>query len=160
MTVYVDNMRMPATVGSITAAWSHLTADTKEELHAFARSIWLQRSWFQDKPNGLWHYDVTESKRQMALRLGAEMIVYGDMDDFDRVWRRPGREGRAHRLLRTTCPECANDVQVSGVNDDEEMKCPQCGSCYVKRGGVGPWVFVRSLYPWQHPMVSVSIRTM
>lgn len=32
MTVYVDDMRRPATVGRISARWSHLTADTREEL--------------------------------------------------------------------------------------------------------------------------------
>ncbi|WP_375539284.1 DUF4031 domain-containing protein [Mycolicibacterium sp. CBMA 335] len=39
MTVYVDDMRMPARVGRIEARWSHLIADTDVELHAFAASI-------------------------------------------------------------------------------------------------------------------------
>lgn len=68
MTVYVDDARLP---------WrgmrmSHLQADTLEELHAFADSIGLRRSWFQagSRPEAA-HYDVSESKRAEALRLGA-----------------------------------------------------------------------------------------
>lgn len=93
MTVYVDNMKMRAKVGSLDARWSHLTADTKDELHAFARSIGLQRAWFQDKPNGHWHYDVTDGKRNQAIFKGAVEIDIDDPSTFDRIWHRPGREG-------------------------------------------------------------------
>jgi hypothetical protein len=99
MTVYVDDAAIPAQVGKIAARWSHLTADTKDELHEFAAKLGLRRAWFQDKPFGLWHYDVTESKRQQAIRLGAVEISWRDMT----VWHKPGREGRSadatpHRL--------------------------------------------------------------
>jgi hypothetical protein len=93
MSVYIDDMRMYATVGTLSARWSHLTADTKEELHAFAERLGMRRSWFQDKPNGLWHYDVTDNKRKRAIAMGALCIHYGSAEDFDRVWQRPGREG-------------------------------------------------------------------
>ena len=81
MTVYVDDARIPATVGRIKARWSHLFADTQYELHEFAQSIGLLRSWFQpgrpvrDKPSRFWHYDVTESKRLEAIRAGAEPVT-------------------------------------------------------------------------------------
>jgi hypothetical protein len=39
VTVYVDDWRQPATVGPVTARWSHLTADTTEELHLFAAEL-------------------------------------------------------------------------------------------------------------------------
>lgn len=84
MTVYVDDARIPATVGRTRARWSHLTADTPEELHAFAQLVGLQRSWFQDRcktrcapvgqPCPHWHYDVTESVRARAVTLGAQEI--------------------------------------------------------------------------------------
>jgi hypothetical protein len=80
MAVYVDDARIPARVGRISARWSHLTADTQDELHAFALSIGLRRSWFQPgksygaRPSRHWHYDVTESKRQAAIRAGARPI--------------------------------------------------------------------------------------
>jgi Protein of unknown function (DUF4031) len=83
MTVYVDNYRVPATVGRIKGRWSHLTADTKEELHAFAQAIGLKREWFQIGCKSRldtietcvhWHYDVTDSKRAQALAAGAQSM--------------------------------------------------------------------------------------
>jgi hypothetical protein len=47
-----------------------MTADTIEELHAMASKIGLKRSWFQPKKR-FPHYDVSESKRLMAIRHGA-----------------------------------------------------------------------------------------
>jgi Protein of unknown function (DUF4031) len=91
VTVYVDDWRQPARVGRIEARWSHLTAGTKEELHAFAARLGLKRKWFQDKPNGAWHYGVTESRRRQAVRLGAAEAPWRE---FGEVWTRPGREGR------------------------------------------------------------------
>ncbi len=77
MTVYVDDMRMPARVGRIEARWSHLMADTDVELHAFAASIGLRRSWAQYPGTWKSHYDVTDSKRAEAIRAGAVAIGYG-----------------------------------------------------------------------------------
>lgn len=71
--VYVDNVRIEATVGRITARWSHLTADDDATLHAFAARLGLRRSWFQPsstRPEAN-HYDVTDRKRDEAIRLGA-----------------------------------------------------------------------------------------
>jgi hypothetical protein len=96
MTVYVDDSAIPADVTDAATGrryrnrWSHLTADTKDELHAFAKRLGLRRVWFQDKPHGLWHYDVTAPKRAQAIRLGAQPISWRDRS----VWSRPGREGR------------------------------------------------------------------
>jgi hypothetical protein len=93
MTVYVDDWRQPARVGRLAARWSHLTVgpdDDLDELHAFAAKIGLRRSWFQDKPWPRAHYDVTESKRQQAIRAGAVPIT----------WRQAGQqmvEARARR---------------------------------------------------------------
>ena len=47
----------------------HLVADTVEELHVFAASIGLRRSWFQGK--SLPHYDLTKNKRAQAVKTGA-----------------------------------------------------------------------------------------
>jgi hypothetical protein len=91
VTVYVDDWRQPARVGRLDARWSHLTADTPEELHAFAARLGLKRAWFQDRPLGRWHYDVTDSKRQRALRLGAVEVPWRESAE---VWAREGREGR------------------------------------------------------------------
>lgn len=82
MTIYVDDMRLQARVGTINARWSHLYSDTSdEELHAFAELIGLKRSWFQQhrskKPNHpMNHYDVTDTKRNHAIRCGATAISW------------------------------------------------------------------------------------
>jgi hypothetical protein len=77
MTVYVDDFRILATVGRYTAHWSHLFTDSQDlsELHNFATSIGLQRSWFQDKKSGA-HYDVTDRYRQRAIAAGAQPIPW------------------------------------------------------------------------------------
>jgi hypothetical protein len=71
--VYVDGLMNFSTESSprcFHAGHCHMYADTLEELHAMADKIGLWRSWFQDSPS-LQHYDLTPSKRQMAIRAGA-----------------------------------------------------------------------------------------
>jgi hypothetical protein len=47
-----------------------MMADTVEELHEMADKIGLKRSWFQ-KESHVPYYDLTESKRTLALKYGA-----------------------------------------------------------------------------------------
>jgi hypothetical protein len=85
MTIYVDDMRLKATVGSLTARWSHLMAgpgDDVAELHAFAARIGLRRSWFQGPPKHHPHYDVTDTKRQQAIREGAKPITWREAGEM------------------------------------------------------------------------------
>lgn len=91
MTVYVDNVRIKATVGRITARWSHMTADTDVELHVFAALLGLKREWFQNRPDRpeANHYDVTDQVRTDAIRLGA---VAEDWRDGARRRRAKGKE--------------------------------------------------------------------
>lgn len=84
MTVYVDDWRQRAKVGRHDTRWSHLTADTVDELHAFATRLGLRQSYFQPglnkgHPTPRWHYDVTENKRVQAIRLGAVAETWRDM---------------------------------------------------------------------------------
>jgi hypothetical protein len=91
VSVYVDNYRCPATVGRVRGRWSHLTADTPAELHAFAARLGLRRAWFQARcrhgrcptTDGVcvhFHYDVVDSVRARAIDLGATAI---DIRDFE-----------------------------------------------------------------------------
>jgi Protein of unknown function (DUF4031) len=95
VTVYVDDFACPATVGRITGRWSHLIADTPQELHDFAARLGLKRAWFQDPTvNGKlkaqpgtraaenWHYDVTDNKRRRAIRLGATPIPWHTLPEI------------------------------------------------------------------------------
>lgn len=82
MTVYVDDMRMPARVGRLQARWSHLMADTDEELHAFASQLGLRRSWAQFPGTWKSHYDVTDTKRTQAIAAGAVPIGFGSPESL------------------------------------------------------------------------------
>lgn len=77
MTVYIDDMQRPARVGRISARWSHLLADSSDELMTFARRLGLRPAWLQHPGTPREHFDVTETKRQQALALGAVPIRYG-----------------------------------------------------------------------------------
>ena len=96
MTCYVDDAYIKTEPGYLGmrfgAVWCHMTADTKDELHEFAAQLGLKRSWFQDKPYGQWHYDVTKTVRARAVKAGAVEIGH-TLEDFARVWHKPGREG-------------------------------------------------------------------
>jgi hypothetical protein len=107
MTVYVDNANIPATVReggkSYRSSWSHLTADTVEELHAFAERLKLRREWFQGRckripepygqPCHHWHYDVTAAKRTEAIRLGAQPIDIRQLGEIVRARRAAAAAG-------------------------------------------------------------------
>jgi len=86
--IYVDDARLQAThLLRGRARWSHLTADTRDELHAFAVDVLgLSRHWFQDHPR-LWHYDVVERVRIRAIELGAKPVSVRQLVDIAR--RRP-----------------------------------------------------------------------
>ena len=61
----------------------HLVANTRRELHVFAQSIGLKRTWFQNKT--MPHYDLTRNKRRLAVRQGAIEI---DQEQFVALLRK------------------------------------------------------------------------
>jgi len=63
--VYVDDARIPWRG----LRWSHLVADTAEELHRAATELGLRREWAQDKGRTL-HYDLPDELRARAIELG------------------------------------------------------------------------------------------
>jgi len=81
MAVYVDALftlpsRNPQAhfVGTRTGhRWCHMFADTEPELHATAAKIGLRRAWYQSHSRTP-HYDLTPSKRKLALAAGAKEI--------------------------------------------------------------------------------------
>lgn len=67
MTVYIDECSLKFR-GKV---WSHMVADSLDELHAFAQMLRLKREWFQHRT--LYpHYDVTQSVKAKALQRGAQ----------------------------------------------------------------------------------------
>lgn len=81
MTVYLDDWRQPARLGPIDDRWSHLVADTEQELHAFAAAMGIRRAAFQDRdgrPHHA-HYDLPERARPKALALGAVPVSWREL---------------------------------------------------------------------------------
>jgi hypothetical protein len=65
--VYVDDMR--AKFGRMVMC--HMTADSDEELHAMATRLGMKREWHQKAGTYKSHYDVSLSKRALAIHFGA-----------------------------------------------------------------------------------------
>lgn len=74
MSVYVDEIRKwPHAKPPFDNGSCHLTADSLDELHAFAASIGMRRIWFQDHPIAA-HYDLTPARRMVAVAKGALFV--------------------------------------------------------------------------------------
>lgn len=140
MAVYVDNS-MIAWRGK---RWCHLTGDTLDELHEFAKRLGLKRAWFQERPQ-LWlcHYDVTAGKRVQALALGA----------VDETWSEAGKRALAA-------------AKASVMPEFEMRTCHECGctaesACWHDELGHCSWVagdLCNACEPdadpeWEHPFV-------
>ena len=77
MAVYVDDARIPARGRH----WSHLIADTPEELHAAAAALGIGPERAQDRGRTL-HYDLPDELRERALELGvAEGIHWRELSE-------------------------------------------------------------------------------
>jgi hypothetical protein len=75
MAVYVDDARIPWRGRH----WSHMVADTAEELHRAAEALGLTRERAQDKGRTL-HYDLPDEWRRRAIELGvAEAITWREL---------------------------------------------------------------------------------
>lgn len=71
MSVYVDEIMVwPHAKGIFRGGSCHLTADSLDELHAFAAKVGLKRAWFQNHPLAP-HYDLTPGRRAVAVKAGA-----------------------------------------------------------------------------------------
>lgn len=80
MTVYVDKYLPWMIQGK--PKWTdggHLFGTDLAELHLFANSIGLKIEWFQGKDFP--HYDLTASKRRLAIRNGATIVDPGDIPE-------------------------------------------------------------------------------
>lgn len=83
MTVYVDQEKNKYRH----MLMSHLVADSIDELHAMADRLGLKRRWFQVSNNGTPHYDVCQTKRALAISLGAIEIDRRKMTELMKRYR-------------------------------------------------------------------------
>jgi hypothetical protein len=90
MAVYVDDAR----VRWRGRRWSHMVADTADELHAAARQLGLPLAAAQDRGRTL-HYDLPDEWREIAIARGiAEPIAMRDLA-LRRSTLAPGRRARS-----------------------------------------------------------------
>lgn len=68
--VYVDS----AAISKSGRKWFHLTADSLQELHVFAKAIGVTARAFHHGARHP-HYDLTEHQRMNALRSGACLVT-------------------------------------------------------------------------------------
>lgn len=81
--VYVDELRRcPQKAKGMAGRWfgdgkqsCHMTADTPEELHAFAKMIGMKREWAQHEGRLTLHYDLTPTRRAAAVYNGAKEVT-------------------------------------------------------------------------------------
>jgi len=122
VTVYVDDMRMQATVPnggrSVTGRWSHLMADTEEELIEFAvGKLGMRASWIQHPGTPDVHFDVVDSRRLRAIQLGAVPIGCGSAEWMEL------RERQRARFCRC-CANCGGALRYLGPDLGSEHYDP------------------------------------
>src|SRR5689334_7556032 len=84
MAIFVDDLNAEKD-GKI---WCHLLTDNLDdltELHDFAKSIGLKPRWMHN--SSMPHYDVTESKKALALKKGAVEITKAESVKIMQAYR-------------------------------------------------------------------------
>ncbi len=71
MPVYVDDMYRSPLGQFGRMKMSHMIATDEAELHAMAECLGLARRWHQHAGSPKSHYDISQSKRGLALQRGA-----------------------------------------------------------------------------------------
>lgn len=54
---------------------SHMIADTSDELLSMADAIGVQRKWIQAEGTYREHFDICQSKRDLAIKHGAQPVT-------------------------------------------------------------------------------------
>lgn len=107
MAVYVDDMYRYPMGGLGRMKMSHLLADSDSELLAFARSIGLNPQWHQSPGTAKSHFDVSMSRRRLAIDSGAQPITLRQAGEKVAYRRRHGVLGALEAspaLFEQQCP--------------------------------------------------------
>jgi len=105
----------------------HMTADTTEELHAFAEKLGLKRSWFQchHKNVAMHHYDLTPNKRRQAVRLGAKEITWEERADLVKKaygYKAPREQRTEGDLDREILGQLVRSVWIAWAKEQSDPK--------------------------------------
>lgn len=124
MAVYVDDMHTSPLGKFGRMKMSHMMADSLDELHAFAAKIGIKRRWFQGD-----HYDISKTRRALAVHLGAKEITMREMAAF-RAFQRvkeaaatPGKGEQGQQCARTRCKNTGAHYQH---RDLRQFYCQAC----------------------------------
>lgn len=79
MAVYVDSERN----GFGRMVMCHMVADTPDELHKMAKTIGMQRRWYQSPEKASFpHYDLSLTRRALAIVWGAKQITRRELGAY------------------------------------------------------------------------------
>jgi hypothetical protein len=104
VTVYVYKMRQQGNfwTRSMADPWYDLTADTEDELSAFAAQLGIPHEGFQPGPlvgvqqvSISWHYTITAAERDRAIALGAQAVTSAEITKIEQ--QRASRLGVIYR---------------------------------------------------------------
>jgi hypothetical protein len=106
MTIYVDSLESWGwRIRGRTVQSCHMFTDSVdiEELHAFAEQVGMRRAWFQPHRVAP-HYDLTSSRRTLAVKAGAVEVGRRDASEIWRARRAAvcvvGKDGSVHDAQR------------------------------------------------------------
>lgn len=111
MPVYVDDMEAdfkPEHRPGRTYVMCHMIADTEAELHAMADKIGVARRWYQGD-----HYDITKSKRVLAVAAGAREITQRQLGCMAILRRRGQKIGDPETAEKRLAALCAAKAEAT-----------------------------------------------
>lgn len=76
--MYVDSMKAP--YGRMVMC--HMMADTTKELLEMADKIGVQRKWIQKSGTYMEHFDISKSKKKLAVLNGAKEVTRKELGKF------------------------------------------------------------------------------
>lgn len=139
--IFVDELAIyPNAWGPFRSGSCHMFARVGDvdALHAFAARIGLKRAWFQPDPRGGHsHYDLTASKRILAVRAGAIEL---DRNATVTIWRENPRRVRVHPLpdragATQPVPVRARTVRPRSQHAGRfRMRVKHCEECLSRHG--------------------------
>jgi hypothetical protein len=113
--IYVDDMGLKAEVPNgkhvVRGKWSHLYADTHEELMTMAQLIRLNPDWIQHPGTGKEHFDVVQSKRAAAIKAGARPVSWRHAGEF---FAARGKAAAAERQAGADNPDPPGASRLTG----------------------------------------------
>ena len=89
VTVYVDDMYRYSMGRYGRMKMSHMAADTSTELLEMADRIGVGRRWMQDRGERYEHFDISKTKRSLAVEAGAVEVTLRQMS----FWLTNGKRG-------------------------------------------------------------------